>query len=233
MLSFHRLRRQCSYQSASAWSKRECDSSIWCSTTPPRRNKKVSANRIVRPSQRTITNKSEPVHKDWNTLPEKEFLRDRLGFNPYDYDSTSSDPRFYCKMHQVMYEFVISRKENTYVPQQFLDVPWFRQNYPETMEILEFHNLQGLMGRHKDFNIELIKEFFATVYFHSDAANTMTWMSATTVCQATLADFARLLDLSVVDPSDSSYFRIHEPGQRQLSAKPHLYHCYDRRSNLA
>ena len=55
----------------------------------------------------------------------------------------------------------------------------------------------------------------------------MTWMSATTVCQATLADFARLLDLSVVDPSDSSYFRIHEPGQRQLSAKPHLYHCYD------
>ena len=122
-----------------------------------RRPKKVSGNKTAGPSQRIVTNKVEPVHSDWNTLPEKDFQRDRLGFNPYIYDRTSSDPRFYCKMHQVMYEFVINRKENTYVPQQYLDVEWVRQHYPETMEILEFHNLHRLMGRKKDYNPELIK----------------------------------------------------------------------------
>ena len=49
------------------------------------------------------------------------------------------------------------------------------------------------MGRRKDLSPELIKEFYATVYFHPDEAHTITWMSATTVCSATLGEFVTLL----------------------------------------
>ena len=83
--------------------------------------KKVSGNKNPSSSS-TPVNELEPVHNDWNTVSEKDFLRDRIVFNPYIFERTSSDPRFFCKMHMAMYEFVISRKENPYVPQQFLDV---------------------------------------------------------------------------------------------------------------
>ena len=99
------------------------------------------------------------------------------------------------------------------------------------MEILEFHNLHGLMGRRKDLHSELIKEFYATVYFHPDEANTMTWMSATKKCSATLAEFVALLELPAVDPNDSRYFRIHAANERTLLAKPYLLHCYDKESD--
>ena len=55
----------------------------------------------------------------------------------------------------------------------------------------------------------------------------MTWMSTTHQYTATLAELGALLGYSVKDPNDPEYFRIHGPNQQILSAKPHIYHCYD------
>jgi hypothetical protein len=102
----------------------------------------------------------------------------REGFYPYAFPKTSSDAWFHCRMHNSIYDEIINQFSNPVVTQQFFDVVLLRNSFPEVMEIATFHGLDKLMATKCDYYIELIKEFFATVYFHPDSAFTMTWMSA-------------------------------------------------------
>ena len=86
-----------------------------------------------------------------------------------------------------MYHFVIGKVQNLVVPQQYFDVPTLKAQFPNVIQLCEFHDLVKLMEIRKDYSEELIKEFFSTVYFHKDVARTMTWMSAGQRCTRTLA----------------------------------------------
>ena len=81
--------------------------------------KSTTKNRARRESgsSEAIVNPDEPVHTSWLNLKPKEFRKDRLLFNPYAFGrSTSDDPRFYCKMHEQIFEQRLETTKNSHVP---------------------------------------------------------------------------------------------------------------------
>ena len=67
-------------------------------------------------SSEAVLNPDEPVRDSWIGVKPKEFRRDRLQFNPYAFGrSTSDDPRFYCKMHEQIFEQRLERTKNSFV----------------------------------------------------------------------------------------------------------------------
>ena len=69
------------------------------STTTKKRARRESG------SSEAVVNPDELVRTSWVGVKPKDFRKDRLLFNPYAFGrSTSDDPRFYCKMHEQIFE---------------------------------------------------------------------------------------------------------------------------------
>ena len=160
------------------------------------KNKKVPA---TKERAEFVVNPDEPVHDNWGKLPPYEFQRDRLEFNPYAFGQrTSSDDRFYCKMHEVVYHSVVCKLKNPYVPQFHFDMEMLRKSKPDVMELMDFHGISLLMNCDIPFSPELLREFYATVYFSEEKPRSMIWMSGGIKCEATLAEFGELFGLEEI-----------------------------------
>ena len=119
-----------------------------------------------------VFNPDEPVHESWSKLSPFDFERERLEFNPYDFGQrSSSDNRFYCKMHEKVYEYVVCTRKNTHVPQKYFDVQMLRDSLPEVMALMDYHGISGLMECNNEFSPELLREFYATFIFRRNQGN--------------------------------------------------------------
>ena len=68
-------------------------------------------------SSEAVVNPDEPVRASWVGVKPKDFRKDRLQFNPYAFGhSTSEDPRFYCKMHEQIFEQRLERAKKLTCP---------------------------------------------------------------------------------------------------------------------
>ena len=114
-------------------------------------------------------NPLEPVHSSWGTLKSELYAAARMSFNPYAFGQrTCNDSHFYCKMHQQVYEFKVCKLRNTHVTQLIFDVELARQQWPEVMELMDYHEISPLMSCNRPFSPTLLREFFATVHFTDD-----------------------------------------------------------------
>jgi hypothetical protein len=82
------------------------------------------------------------------------------------------------------------------------------------------------MGLTQDYCEELIKEFYATVYFSADKQKTMTWMSAGVKCTKTLQEFAEIWKFPMANPHDPHYIKIHDDTIGVLPYTPYLDMAY-------
>ena len=46
----------------------------------------------------------------------------------------ASDNRFYCKMHEQVYEYVVCTRKNTHVPPKYFDVQMLRDSLPDVID---------------------------------------------------------------------------------------------------
>ena len=145
---------------------------VAASSSPSASKKKKAGSK----SQSGISvNPAETVRGNWAKVPPKEFKVDRLDFNPYAFGaSTCSDIRFYCKMHEAIYEFILSEFAHPHCPDVYFDVDQARIDWPDVMELMDYHGLTYLMTVRDSFSPDLVKEFFATVYFSKESPRTMT-----------------------------------------------------------
>ena len=106
------------------------------------RKDKAKSKKVLASKERfeLPVNPDEPVHANWSKLSTYDFEQSRLEFNPYDFGQrTSSDNRFYCKMHEQVYEHVVCARKNTHVAQHFFDVEILRGSWPDVMELMDYH----------------------------------------------------------------------------------------------
>ena len=123
------------------------------SGTSSKKCKVTSKNKQALP-----VNPDEPVRTTWVKIPTDEFERDRLDFNPYAFgERTCSDSRFYCKMHQQVYEFLVCLHKNTHVPQHCFDLTKARDVWPEVMEVMDFHGITSLMACNTSYSPDFRK----------------------------------------------------------------------------
>ena len=93
------------------------------------------------------------------------------------------------------------------------------------MEMMGFHQVSQLLTINTVFHPDLIKQFYATLYFSTTehGERVLTWMTVETQCSATMAEFGALIGLEVL-PVAPSYVRLHL--SRQLAPTIGLRHCY-------
>ena len=190
--------------------------------------KKTTKKRARRESgsSEAIVNPEEQVRTSWLNVKPKEFRKDHLVFNLYAFGrSTSDDPRFYCKMHEQIFEKQLETTKNSHVPWEYFSLAQARDVWPDVMEMRDFHQVSKLMTVNTVFHPDLIKQFYATVFFSTTehGEKVLTWMTAETPCSATMAEFGALIGLEVL-PVAPLYVRLHL--SRQLTPSIGLRHCY-------
>jgi hypothetical protein len=190
------------------------------------KKKHASTSDAASKPKRMRHNPDEPTSDDWKKMSVAKFTRARDDFNPYAHPKISPDHRFHSRMQFEIYDSIICSFQYPVVVQQHFDLDYLHEYYSDAMEVLEFHGQDKLMSRKVDYSPELIKEFFAMVYFHKDEEKTMTWMSAVQQCTRNLARFASLLGFEIPDEDDRSYCCIHDNHQSVHNCHPALHVAY-------
>jgi hypothetical protein len=106
------------------------------------------------------------------------------------------------------------------------NIPLLEKYYPHEMGVLKFHGIDKLMVIQQDYSEDLIKEFFATVYFSDEIRKTMTWMSAGQQCSMTIKECAVVWKIPMPFPGDSDYMHIHDETIGTLPYTPYLDMAY-------
>ena len=93
---------------------------------------------------------------------------------------------------------MIKAKQNLYVEVHYIDMHHMRQDkhrgyFGAALDLVEQFGIEHMLTFHKDFDPEIIAQFFASVYFGIDDARTMTWMTNGRRMSATWKEFMDLL----------------------------------------
>jgi hypothetical protein len=129
-------------------------------------------------------------------------------------------------MQEDIYDQVINALKFPVVEQRSFDMEFLRRHYPHEMTKLVVHGIDLLMQINHNYSEELIKEFFATIYFHNDEARTMQWMSAGVECTKTLREFAQIWKFPMPQANDDRFFKVHDESVGVLPYTPYLDMAY-------
>ncbi|KAK1630064.1 hypothetical protein QYE76_004379 [Lolium multiflorum] len=97
--------------------------------------------------------------------------------------------------------------------------------FAEARDICEQFGLFPLMKFQHPYCVEVIGQFFATVYVDNDDAKTMTWMTEGRMLHGTWDQFAACLGYPVLTGNEDGYFRAHntpKPVEKALLADLYL-----------
>ncbi|KAK1693803.1 hypothetical protein QYE76_010500 [Lolium multiflorum] len=97
--------------------------------------------------------------------------------------------------------------------------------FAEAREICEQFGLFPLMKFQHPYCVDVIGQFFATVYVDNDDAKTMTWMTEGRMLHGTWDQFAACLGYPVLSGNEDDYFRAHntpKPIEKTLLADLYL-----------
>ena len=128
-------------------------------------------------------------------------------------------------MHEKIFEQQLETTKNSHVPWEYFSLAQARDVWPDVMEMVDSHQISKLMTVSTVFYPDLIKQFYANVFFSitERRERVLTWMTAETQCSATMAEFGVLIGLEVLQVAPS-YVRLHL--SRQLTPAIGLRHCY-------
>ena len=75
---------------------------------------------------------------------------------------------------------ILKGKKNLYVDAKSIDLLHMEKDpayFGEALALCQQWGLIPIMTFNKDFDSEIVAQFYATVHFHSDEARSMTWMT--------------------------------------------------------
>ena len=120
----------------------------------------------------------KPFHK-WKPEEYQEYREE----NPYDEERVyRGNPHFYTKDQELVYKEIYVHKDYSVTIQHAIDFPWVmapkRKDYfEETMTMCEEFGLFPIMKLNHNYIEYYITQFFSTVYFCTDDARSMKWMT--------------------------------------------------------
>ena len=83
--------------------------------------------------------------------------------------------------------------------------------------------LHHLMGLKCDYNITILKQFYATLVICGDDARTLKWMTGNTFCTATFREFGEIIGYDFQDINTPSGIRLHGPERTSKDRLASLY----------
>ena len=151
---------------------------------------------------KSIASKHKEPARGMDEIGAREYVRIRQ-LHPY------ATPRstirgcelFWNKTQTQIYLDVIKNKQNTYVEVKWIEMHHmrkdkFRDYFGEALDLVEQFAIEHVISFHMDYDPEIICQFFASVYFHTNDERRMTWMTNGRQLSATWKEFMELLQVA-------------------------------------
>ena len=131
--------------------------------------------------------------KSMDDLSAKEFCIFRRR-NPYrnEQDPSLVNRPFWTKHQRSIYLDVLKGKKNLFVSVRSIDLAHLRKDpkyFGEALAMCEQLDILRIMSFNKDFDAEIVAQFYATVHLGTDDERTLTWMTNGRVLSAKWKDF--------------------------------------------
>ena len=136
--------------------------------------------------------------KDLITMSQKDWFEMRMTEDPYVSARESfGDGRFWSRKQSDIYNFVIEKKSKEVVEQKYVDFEYLRENEHEFGNVMwkcTSLGVENIMKFKQDYNVEVVKQFYATVFFVKDKPRTLKWMTGNDMFSAPFVDFVKAMD---------------------------------------
>ena len=137
--------------------------------------------------------------KDFLTMKMKDWVETRMTVDPYvtPRDNKFGDPSFWSRQQADIYSDVIEKKSNEVVEHKFVDFNYLQENecnFANVKVFCERLGLDKIMKFVQDYNVDVVKQFYATVFFVNDNIKTLKWMTGNDMFSAPFSDFAKAMD---------------------------------------
>jgi hypothetical protein len=135
--------------------------------------------------------------------------------DPRSQQINASNYRFHTQFQQDLYGTVIMERRRIMSEAQWVDWHHLEDQqdtiYNQVIAACESHHIKKLMGVHYDWNIEVIAQFYATLFIEeAEDVNAMHWMTKGKWYHITFDEFATRFPYGQVD-KDSFRIHIHNP----------------------
>lgn len=143
----------------------------------------------------------------------KEFWEKRRR-KPYevDQDPTLVNRPFWNRFQFAINFDVIKAKKNLYIDVRSIDTDAMEKDpeyFGEALQMCSQLNILRIMQFNKDFDADLVAQFFATVHLGTDADRTLTWMTNGKLLSVKWQAFMELLDVEDHGLETPVGFRLH------------------------
>ena len=149
--------------------------------------------------------------KDW---PTRAYVELRQG-NPYVFskDKRWKDPKFYTQQQRLIYDEVYETFKKMVYPQKYISIEKMTSNpdyFGEAYDICTRFGLLPIMQLRQNFSEEIVAQFYATVSFHGENADEMTWMTLDRKLKSTWQEFGNILGYPAAPDGSSIGWKVHE-----------------------
>ena len=165
----------------------------------------------------------KPAHwnKSMKEWPTRAYVELRQG-NPYTFprDKKWKDPQFYTQQQKFIYDDVYAILKKKVCPQQFIDMEKMTSNpqyFGSAHAICTRLGLLPIMELHQNYSEDIVAQFYATVSFHGENADKMTWMTLDKKLTSSWQDFGDILGYPFGADGQSVGWQVHN-GER--ASKP-------------
>ena len=136
--------------------------------------------------------------KDFDKMNLVEWEEARMKTDPYlSPRENLADSRFWNKEQATIFKAIIETKSTEVVDQKHVNFEYieeFDYQFGSLIEVCENLGIRKIMEFEQPYNLEVVKQFYATVFFVGDRDKTIKWMSGDEMLSAPFMEFVKAMN---------------------------------------
>ncbi|KAI4985520.1 hypothetical protein ZWY2020_018150 [Hordeum vulgare] len=141
----------------------------------------------------------------------------------------------WSREHAVIYRDIIVPFKKIFVPVQWIDLAHLRRHpdyFAEALSLIDKLGLTNIITFRKDFDPDIVAQFYITVHFQPDDERTMTWMTGSPKLTGSWTEFMQLLNIDFQGEENVLGMRPHAPASSTSTPKDRLQQLYIKKGVL-
>ena len=158
----------------------------------------VAKPKAMKKAADTKGKKEKEKPKAFDEMNVAEWEEARMKTDPYlSPREKLADRRFWNKQQATIFKVIIETKSTEVVDQKHVDFEYIKEKdyqFGALISVCENLGIKKIMEFEQPYNVEVVKQFYATVFFVGDGEKTMKWMSGDEMLSAPFIEFVKAMN---------------------------------------
>ena len=135
----------------------------------------------------------------------------------------------------MIYRDIIKHFKKMFVPVQWIDLAHLQRNpdyFGEALSLIDKLGIKEIITFKRDFDPDVVAQFYVTVHFSPDEERTMTWMTGTQKMTGSWSEFMKFLKVDFQGADNPLGLRPHAPSSSTATPKDRLQQLYVKKGVL-